>query len=123
LSMVRFGNYELPHILDAQIEKSRVETERSIPYRGVAYRADQTTRGRTLKVAGEIRATTISDIAFWVELFRRLADDTARLLDLEDGETDTFNAKLVDPAYAVDVGAWFSGKYHVPYSVSLLEVE
>jgi hypothetical protein len=95
------GNYELPHVLDAEIRKSRIEIERTVPYRDVAYRSDQTTKGRTVTVSGEIRVTTISEAAFWIELLRRLADDTARLLDLEDDETPTFNAKLVSPQYTL----------------------
>lgn len=121
--MVRFGNYELPHVLDAQVQKTRVEIERAIPYRSVAYRADQTTKGRTVTVNGEIRTDSISEAAFWIELLRRLADDTERLFDLEDGETAAFNAKLVDPSYVLEAGNWFNtGRCYVPYSVSLLEV-
>jgi hypothetical protein len=73
-------------------------------------------------VSGEIRANGMSETAFWIELLRRLADDTERLLDLEDGETSTFNAKLVDPAYSINAEDWFAGRYHVSYSASLLEV-
>ena len=121
--MVLFGDQELPHVLDAQIEKSRVEIERSVPGRGVAYRTDQTTRGRTVSVSGEIRADSISEVAFWIELLRRLADDTERLFDLEDGETGAFNAKLVDPGYELRAGDWFNtGRCYVPYTVTLLEV-
>jgi len=121
--MVRFGNYELPHVLDAQLQKTRVEIERSIPGRSVAYRADQTTRGRTVTVSGEIRADSISEVAFWIELLRRLADDTKRLFDLEDGETGPFNAKLVNPAYELGAGDWYNtGRCYVPYTVRLLEV-
>ena len=121
--MVRFGNWELPHVLDAQIEKSRVEIERPIPGRCVAYRADQTTRGRAVRVSGEIRADSMSEVAFWIELLRRLADDTERLFDLEEGETAAFNAKLVDPSYELRAGDWFNtGGSYVPYSVSLVEV-
>jgi peptidoglycan/xylan/chitin deacetylase (PgdA/CDA1 family) len=120
--MVRFGDYTLPHVLEAQIQTSRVEIERAIPYRDVAYRADQTTRGRTVRVNGEIRSATISGIAFTIELLRRLSDDTARILDLEDGTTSTFNAKLTDPAYLLDTGEWVANDYRVPYSVTMLEV-
>ena len=121
--MVRFGNYELPHVLDAQMEKSRIEIERPIPGRCVAYRADQTTRGRAVRVSGEIRADSISEIAFWIELLRRLADDTERLFDLEDGGTEAFKAKLVDPAYELRAGDWSNtGRCYVPYTARLLEV-
>jgi hypothetical protein len=113
--MVVFGTCKLPHALEAQIEKSRVEIERSVPYSGVAYRTDQTTRGRSVKVASEIRATTIGEAALKIELLRRLADDTTRLLDLEDGETPAFNAKLVDPQYALDVqDYWFQASIICP---------
>jgi hypothetical protein len=120
--MVRFGDYALPHVLEAQVQTSRVEIERAIPYCDVAYRADQTTRGRTIRVNGEIRSPTINAVAFMIELLRRLSDDTARTLDLEDGTTSAFNAKLTDPAYLLDTGEWIANDYRVPYSVTLLEV-
>ena len=121
--MVRFGNYSLPNVQQAQIEIARVEIERSIPGRNVAYYSDGTTKGRTVKVAGEIRASTISQARFWIELLRRLADDTERVLDLEDGQTPTFNAKLTDPSYALDTSLWYDyTQYWVSYSVTLLEV-
>jgi hypothetical protein len=120
--MVRFGNYALPHVLQAQIQKSRVEIERTVPCRDVAYRSDQTTKGRTVTLSGEIRVATISEVAFWIEFLRRLADDTERLLDLENEETETFNGKLVDPSYTLDVADWIANDYRVPYSVTLLEV-
>jgi hypothetical protein len=121
--MVRFGNYELPNAQQAQIEIARFEIERSVPGRNVAYHADQTTKGRSVKIAGDIRASTISEARFWIDFLRRLADDTERLLDLEDGQTQTFNAKLVDPSYTLDVTQWVAAnKYWVPYSVTLLEV-
>ena len=120
--MVRFGNYALPHVLQAQIQKSRVEIERTVPCRDVAYRSDQTTKGRTVTLSGEIRVVTISGAAFWIELLRRLADDVKRLFDLEDGETSAFNAKLVDPSYVLDIVDWIANDYRIPYSVTLLEV-
>ena len=88
----------------------------------MAYRADQTTRGRTVRVNGEIRCATISDVAFMIELLRRLSDDTARILDLEDGTTPMMNAKSTDPAYVLDIAEWVANDYRVPYSVTLLEV-
>jgi hypothetical protein len=108
--------------LQALVQTSRVEIERPVPYRSVAYRADQTTLGRTVRVNGEIRCSTISEVGFWIELLRRLADDTVRLFDLEDGETSTFNAKLVDPAYVLGAEDWIANDYRVPYSMILLEV-
>jgi hypothetical protein len=120
--MVRFGNYTLPHVLQAQLQKSRIEIERSIPGRNIAYHSDQTTKGRTVKISGEIRASSINEARFWIELLRRFADDTARSLDLEDGQTPAFNAKLVDPSYTLDVTQWVTNEYCVPYSATLLEV-
>jgi hypothetical protein len=120
--MVRFGNYGLPNVQQAQLQTTRVEIERSIAGRNIAYRADQTTKGRTVKVTGQIRAGEINTARFWIELLRRLADDTERLLDLEDSQTSPFNAKLLDPSYALDVSGWIDGDYQVPYSVTLLEV-
>jgi hypothetical protein len=121
--MVLFGNCEVPHVLNAQVQTTRVEIERAIPYRSVAYRADQTTNGRTVNVNGEIRATTISEALFSIELLRRLSDDTARLFDIEDGMTVAFNAKMIDPGYVLSVGDWFnSGRCYVPYAVTFLEV-
>jgi hypothetical protein len=109
--------------LEAQIEKSRVEIERAVPYRVVAYRADQTTQGRRVTISGEIRVPTIGEVAFWIELLRRLADDETRLLDFEDDTTSSFNAKMVDPGYALSVGDWFNtGRCYVPYTVTFLEV-
>ena len=120
--MVRFGNYELPHVLEAVIQQSRIEVERPMPSRNVAYREDQTTNGRTVNVNGEIRATTISEALFSIELLRRLSDDTARLFEIEDGVTVAFNAKLVDPSYVLDVTDWIANDYCVPYQITFLEV-
>jgi hypothetical protein len=121
--MVRFGNHSLPNVQQAQIEIARVEMERTVPGRNVAYHSDETTKGRTVKVAGEIRASTIGQARFWIELLRRLADDTERVLDLEDSQTPTFNAKLIDPSYALDTSLWYDYmQYWVSYSVTLLEV-
>lgn len=83
--MVLFGNYPLPHVLEAQLQTSRVDIERTVPYRHVAYRADQTTCGQTVKVSGEMRADSMNEVAFWIELLRRLCDDESRLFGLEDG--------------------------------------
>jgi hypothetical protein len=121
--MVRFGNYVLPHAQVSQIEQSRLQIQRSVPDRNVAYHADQTTKARTVKLDGEIRASTITEALFSIELLRRLADDTTRLFDMEDGVTPTFNTKLVDPSYTFDVNEWApDDHYWVPYSVTLLEV-
>jgi hypothetical protein len=121
--LVRFGNYELPNVQQVQIEIARVEIERSVPGRNVAYHTDQTTMGGTVKIAGDIRASTITNARFAIELLRRLADGNERLLDLEDAQTPTFNAKLVDPSYALDTSLWYDyTQYWVSYSVTLLEV-
>ncbi len=120
--MVKFGDYPLPAALQGEIQTSRVEIERNVPYRAVAYRSDQTTRGRTFTLSGEIRCTTISDAAFRIELLRRLADGETRLLDIEDNGTPPFNAIMISPLYDLGVENWFEGKYHVAYSVTFLEV-
>jgi hypothetical protein len=121
--MVRFGSWELPNAQQVQIEIARVEIERSVPGRNVAYHSDETTKGRIVKVVGNIRASTIGQARFWIELLRRLADDAERILDLEDGQTPTFNAKLVDPSYTLDTSLWYDyTQYWVSYSVTLLEV-
>jgi hypothetical protein len=121
--MVRFGSWELPNAQQVQIEIARVEIERTVPCRNVAYHSDETTKGRTVKVTGDIRATDISTARFWIELLRRLSDDTERVLDLEDGHTPTFNAKLTDPSYTLDTSLWYNyTQYWVSYSVTLLEV-
>jgi hypothetical protein len=121
--MVRFGNCELPNAQQVQVEIARVKIERTVPGRNVSYHADETTKGRTVKITGEIRAGDISTTRTWIELLRRLADDTERVLDLEDGHTPTFNAKLTDPSYALDTSLWYDYvQYGVSYSVTLLEV-
>jgi hypothetical protein len=120
--MVRFGNYVLPNAQVSQIDQSRVQIERVVPSRNVGYHSDQTTKARTITFNGEIRTATITEAYFWIELLRRLADDTARLFDMEDGTTPTFNVKLVDPSYGFDVNLWIPNDYRVPYSVKLLEV-
>jgi hypothetical protein len=108
--MVRFGDQVHPRLS-------------SLFPRPVSYRADQTTTGRTARLSGEIKAATLTGAALVIELLRRLADDIVRVLDLEDGETETFNAKLVDPQYTLAVeDHWFEGRYHVPYSVTFLQV-
>lgn len=120
--MTRFGTYKLPTVLQAEIQTSRIEIERNVPYRTVAYRSDQTTHGRTFTLSGEIRCTTISEAALRIEFLRRLADDTTRVLDLEDGTTPAFNAIMISPSYTLGVENWFGGKYHVPYQLTFLEV-
>ena len=120
--MVRFGSCQLPNVQQGQIEVARVEIERTIPGRSISYHSDQTTRGRTVKVTGEIRAGDINTARFWIELLRRLADDAERILDLEDGQTPTFNAKLTDPSYTLTVPDWAGNNYQVAYTATLIEV-
>jgi hypothetical protein len=119
---VIFGTFVLPHVLEVQVKKARVEIEHFMPHRNVAYRRDQTTLGQTAIVSGEIRDPAISNVFARIEQLRHLNDGVTRLLDLEDGETVPFNAKLVDPSYALDVADWVTNDYRVPYWVTLLEV-
>lgn len=113
----------LPNVLTIQIQTTREEIERAVPYRNIAYRVDHATLGRTLRISGEIREVSLSNLYMRIEQLRRLNDGVARSLDLEDGTTSTFDAKLVDPEYTLGVSDhWFEGKYHAPYMVSLLEV-
>ena len=121
--MVFFGTLQLAHVLEAQIQTSRQEIERPIPYRNIAYRTDHATMGRSLRISGEIREDTISDAALKIEMIRRLNDGSARLVDLEDGETPAFNALLADPEYELAVEDWFTDDYRVAYSLTFLEVE
>ena len=121
--MVVFGSFVLPHVLEVQIKKARVEIEHFMPYRNVAYRRDQTTLGQTAIVSGEIRESNISTVFTRIEQLRRINDGVTRVLDLEDGETVPFNAKMIDPGYVLSVGDWFNtGRSYVPYNVTLLEV-
>ena len=61
--MVRFGDYALPHVLDAQIQTEPHRNRAARAISDVAYRADQTTKGRTVTISGEIRADSISGAA------------------------------------------------------------
>jgi len=121
--LVMFGTFELPPVLTIQVQKQRIEIERFVPYRNVAYRRDHTTLGQTVSLTGEMRESTLSDLYTRIEQFRRLNDGLARTLDLGDDETPTFSAKLVDMAYDLYTEAWAAGDYRAPYSVSFLEVE
>jgi hypothetical protein len=122
--MVKFGSYALPHVLGAQVTKTRQEIERPVPYRSIAYRVDQADLGQTVKISGEIRAVSISDVHSAIEQIRSLNDGTARTFDLEDGETAPSSAQLTDPEYELSVGNWFNtGPCYVPYSVTFLEVD
>ena len=121
--MVMFGPVALPHVLSFQIQTAREEMKRTVPYRNIAYRVDHTTHGRTLNITGEIRETSLSDVYMRIDQLRRLNDGTSRSLDLQDGQMDVFNAKLVDPEYDLAVGDCFNtGRCYVPYTVTFLEV-
>lgn len=75
---------------------------------------DKANLGQTVKVTGEIRASTIDSAYNQIEQIRALNDGAARVFDLEDVTTPPFNAKLVDPEYEITVAQWTSSKYHVP---------
>ena len=89
--MVSFGSYEFPHVLNVQIQDSRIIQDRLIPSAKIGYRADETAGGRTITVAGQIRDD--ADYVLRIEEMRVRADNVARALDLEDGSA-TINAKL-----------------------------
>ncbi len=120
--MVLFGPVSFPHVLNIQNEKARVELSRIIPTRNVDYRVDASNLGRTVRVTGEIRDTTISGAAWTLETLRRLRDGVTRSLNFEDGTTPAFNAKMGNLQSSIKVENWFSGKYFIQYSVDLLEV-
>jgi hypothetical protein len=119
---VMFGSLELQHVQEAQIKKARVEIERFMPHRNVAYRRDRTALGQTVNVSGEIRESTITMASLRIDQLRRFNDGETRIFDLQDGETTPFNAKLVDPTYVFLPEYWRRNSYRVPYSVILLEV-
>lgn len=126
--MVVFGSLTFPHVLNVQVTSSREEIERPVPMRTIAYRVDKADLGRTLKVDGEIREINADTVRAAIDAIRALADGVSRLLDLEDG-TATFDVLLTDPEYELNGEGWFesvmfsvTGKFIVPYSVTLLEV-
>jgi hypothetical protein len=116
--MVRFGNFILPHVLQIDIALSRSEIERDVPKRQIAYRIDHADLGQEVRVSGEIRETTISEVFHVIERIRRFCDGTARELDIQDATTPPFNALLADPEFEFNVELW--GR--VPYTVTLLQV-
>jgi hypothetical protein len=121
--MVLFGQFTLPHVLDIQTTKTRMITDRDIPYAPVAYRADDRDLAQTITVKGEIRETEIDAAYLAIEKIRRLNDGTALSLDLQDGTTPIVNSKLVDPAFSFAAGDWFPSRYRVPYSITFLETQ
>jgi hypothetical protein len=126
--LVTFGGVALPHVLSIQTTSAHEEIERIVPGRAIPYRADRAELGRTLRLGGELRTTSLDTLRSLIDQIRSLADGIARSLDLEDGSA-AFNALLADPEYELAVGeiildAIYSatGKFYVPYTVSLLEV-
>ncbi len=119
--MVLFGPFSFPHVLTVQNERARVELTRIIPTRKVDYRVDASDLGRTVRVVGEIRDTTISGAAWTLETLRRLRDGVTRTLNLEDGTSPTFTAKMGNLQSSVNVDHWSTGKYFIAYTVDLLE--
>jgi len=80
------------------------------------------TNGLVTSVASR-RLTSVYSLVAPVAFRVSTCDDESRLFDLEDGETATFNAKMIDPEYVLSVGDWFNtGRSYVHYSVTLLEV-
>jgi len=130
--------YTLPHVLEIQITSAHEEIERPVPMRTIAYRVDKAELGRTVRVSGEIRETNLDDLREAIDELRSLcglirswgtATYPEMQLDLEDG-TGTFWVYVADPEYELAVegillDAIFSatGKFYVPYTLSLLEVE
>lgn len=112
-----------PHVLKVQTQHQRLEIDRLLPYRDVAYRGDRADLGLTVTLTAEIRESTRSNAALKIEMIRRLNDGVARVLDLQDGETLQINAKLLDPQYELNTQTWFEGERQVPYSVRFLQVE
>jgi hypothetical protein len=89
--MVTFGGYPLAHVLDIQIQETRVLNDRLIPSATVGHRSDQAAGGRIFSVQGEIRDDP--DYMLRLEELRIRADNVARDLDLQD-DSDVINAKL-----------------------------
>ncbi len=119
--MVLFGPILFDHVLTVTVENSRLEGDRAMPMRDVDYRVDRADLGRQTKIIGEIRATTITDAAMELQKLRRLRDGIARTLDLQDGVTTAFSAKMGSLQSSINVENWFTGKYWIQYSVELLE--
>jgi hypothetical protein len=130
--------YTLPHVLEIQITSAHEEIERPVPMRTIPYRADKAELGRTVRISGEIRETNLDDLREAIDELRSLCGyertwGTATALDLsldlEDG-TAAFAVVAADPEYELAVGEFnltsiysVTGKFYVPYTLSLLEVE
>jgi len=100
--MVKFGTYTLPHSLEATVQMTRIIQDRLVPSASVGYRADETAGGQILTVTGAIRDP---DYPLRLREITGMADDTARVLDLEDGSA-MINAKLgtVEATWTVERG-------------------
>jgi hypothetical protein len=125
--MVTFGGTALPNVLNAQITNAHKEIDRAVPGRTIAHRIDAAQLGRTIRVSGEIRETTIDQVASDIEQIRSLNDGTARQVDLQDG-SGIFYAQLTDPTYELSTDGWHlssfysaAEKFVVPYTVMLLQ--
>ena len=101
--MVQFGSLILPTVLDINIAKEHIQVERQMPGRKVAYRIDQSDMGHTVIIKGEIRSTNIADVYTRIEQIRRMNDGVARTLDLQDGTTAAFNAKMGNLQSSINV--------------------
>jgi hypothetical protein len=119
--MVLFGPLSFQHVLTIQLEKRQVELDRVIPIRDYDYRIIQADQGRAVKVAGEIRSTVVETALMELQKLRRFRDGVARSLDLQDGTTGAFTAKMGNLQSSISVESWFPGKYHIAYAVDLLE--
>jgi len=115
--MVAFGDYRLAHVLGVAIQSSRVIQEHLIPTATIGHREDETTGGRVITVAGEIRDDP--DYVLRLEEMRVRADDVARGLYLEDGSA-SINAKLgtIEAAWDAERGLeWV--RYRVTFHETL----
>jgi hypothetical protein len=126
-TMVTFGGITLPNVLSVQITNAHKEIERAVPGRTIAHRMDAAELGRTIQISGEIRETSIDQVASDIEHIRSLNDGLARQLDLQDG-SGVFYAQLTDPRYEISTDGWYldhfyslTGKFVVPYAITLLQ--
>jgi hypothetical protein len=116
----------LPNLQSIGMTNAHQEIDRVVPGRTVNHRVNEADLGRTVQMSGMIRETTIDAIAADIETIRALNDGTARTLVLDAA---AFNVQLTDPVYDLHVEDWapnadvVSGRFTVPYSVTLLEVD
>jgi len=83
--LVKFGILTLPHVLSADEETTRTEIVKAVPGREFPYRRDRGGMGKRFTLSGEIR----TDIELMRDKIARLADGTARALDLELNSFET----------------------------------